>query len=460
MQSLHTTLTARLPLWIAQARGYIDAVMHDQALLWALAAQAAFIAVALLVFVLIRKLLARMLEERVKRLSPGPAYQLLWALAHVAPWVLLLAVFWAGRIAFHEATLHARFLHLAENLVLAWIVIRFTSGLVRNPRVAHAIAIAAWVFAALNILGLVDPTLDLLDSMSITMGHLRLSVLLVLKGALLLTIMLWAANISSRVLEHRLQAFPTMAPAMQVLTAKLAKVVLITLAVVIALNGVGIDLTAFAVFSGAIGVGVGFGLQKVVSNLISGVILLLDRSIKPGDVIEIAGTYGWITRLNARFVSVSTRDGIEHLIPNEDLITQRVTNWSYSNDTVRLHVGVGISYSADVREAIRLAIEAARDVKRILETPAPICLLKGFGDNSVDIELRFWIRDPRNGTANVKSEVMLGIWDRFHAHGIEFPFPQRDIHLPDIDALAEKFAMRFAGANGHAHDESRQGADL
>jgi small-conductance mechanosensitive channel len=145
------------------------------------------------------------------------------------------------------------------------------------------------------------------------------------------------------------------------------------LAVVIALNSVGIDLTAFAVFSGAIGVGVGFGLQKVVSNLISGVILLLDRSIKPGDVIEIAGTYGWITRLNARFVSVSTRDGIEHLIPNEDLITQRVTNWSYSNDSVRLHVGIGVSYSADVREAMRLCIEATKDVKRIRETAPPMC---------------------------------------------------------------------------------------
>ena len=230
---------------------------------------------------------------------------------------------------------------------------------------------------------------------------------------------------------------------MQVLTAKLAKVVLLTLAVVVALNAVGIDLTAFAVFSGAIGVGVGFGLQKVVSNLISGVILLLDRSIKPGDVIEIAGTYGWITRLNARFVSVSTRDGIEHLIPNEDLITQRVTNWSYSDDRVRLHVAVGIGYLCDVREAMRLCVEAAKAVKRVLETPAPICLLKAFGDSSIDLELRFWIRDPRNGTANIRSEVMLGIWDSFREHGIEFPYPQRDIHLPDMDALVDKIAAPF-----------------
>jgi small-conductance mechanosensitive channel len=173
---------------------------------------------------------------------------------------------------------------------------------------------------------------------------------------------------------------------------------------------------------------------------------LLDRSIKPGEVIEIAVTYGWITRLNARFVSVSTRDGIEHLIPNEDLITQRVTNWSYSDDQVRLHVGVGIGYRSDVHEAMRLCIEAAKDVKRVLEAPTPVCLLKGFGDSAINLELRFWIRDPRNGTANVRSEVMLGIWDRFREHDIELPFPQRDLHIPDLDAVAENIAARFSKA--------------
>jgi small-conductance mechanosensitive channel len=449
-------LTANLPVWMAQARDYANQLLRDEVLLWALAEQTAFIVAALALFWFAGPPLNRVLSDRVRRLSPGPTYQLLLTFARVMPWIVLLGVLWAGRLGFHEAGLRAKILHLAENLALAWVIISLTSGLVRNPRVASAIALAAWLFAALNILGLVDPTLELLDSMSITMGHFRLSVLLVLKGALFLVVLLWAANIASRVIEHRLHGFSTMAPAMQVLTAKLSKVVLLTLAVVIALNAVGIDLTAFAVFSGAIGVGVGFGLQKVVSNLISGVILLLDRSIKPGDVIEIAGTYGWITRLNARFVSVSTRDGIEHLIPNEDLITQRVTNWSYSNDTVRLHVGIGISYSADVRHAIQLCLDATKDVKRILETPAPICLLKGFGDNSVDIELRFWIRDPRNGTANVRSEVMLGVWDRFHEHGIEFPFPQRDIHLPDLDALAEKFSPHFARPNGQAFNDPKQ----
>ena len=455
-------MTERLLHWVVLATDYLNALLRDRVLLLDFGIQALFILGALLLMRLIGMPLKRMLADRLGRLQHGAAHQLMLALLRIVPWVVLLLILWSGRLAFHEAGRHARLLHLAENLALAWVIIRFTSALVRNPKVATAIAIAAWVFAALNIIGLVDPTLDLLDSMSLTIGHFRLSILLVLKGVVFLVVLLWMANISSRLIEQRLQHFPTMAPAMQVLTAKLAKVVLLTLAVVIALNSVGIDLTAFAVFSGAIGVGVGFGLQKVVSNLISGVILLLDRSIKPGDVIEIAGTYGWITRLNARFVSVSTRDGIEHLIPNEDLITQRVTNWSYSNDMVRLHVGIGIGYRSDVREAMRLCMEATKDVKRILESPAPICLLKGFGDNAIDLELRFWIRDPRNGTANVRSEVMLGVWDRFREHDIEFPFPQRDIHLPEIDGLMETIAAHFAPkTNATAeHDESKQDPDI
>ena len=436
-------MMARLAAWFDEARHYADALLRDQALLWSLAAQLLYIAIGLVLLWLVGGRLRRLLDNLIARSTPGPIHQLSAAIAGIVPWALLLLFFWFGRLAFHEAGRHTKFLHLAESLALAWVIIRFTSSLVRNHSVATAIAIAAWAFAALNILGLVTPTVDLLDAMSVTIGHLRLSVLLLLKGIVFLVVLVWLANVASRVLEHRLQSFPTLAPAMQVLTAKLAKVVLLTLAVVLALNSVGIDLTAFAVFSGAIGVGVGFGLQKVVSNLISGVILLLDRSIKPGDVIEIAGTYGWITRLNARFVSVSTRDGIEHLIPNEDLITQRVTNWSYSNDMVRLHVPVGISYQSDVHQAIALCVEAAKTADRVLETPTPVCLLKGFGDNAIDLELRFWIRDPRNGTANVRSAVMLGVWDSFRANNVEFPFPQRDIHLPELNELAEKIGTAF-----------------
>ncbi|MCZ6859495.1 MAG: mechanosensitive ion channel, partial [Alphaproteobacteria bacterium] len=203
----------------------------------------------------------------------------------------------------------------------------------------------------------------------------------------------------------------------------------IIVAVFAALNSIGIDLTALAVFSGAVGLGIGFGLQKVISNLISGVILLMDKSVKPGDVIAIGDTFGWINTLSARYVSVITRDGIEHLIPNEELISQRVENWSYSNTLVRFRMPIGISYDSDVVNAMALTVEAAKMVERVRDDPAPVCRLMNFGDNAIELELRIWISDPQAGVANVRSEVLLNIWTMFNENGIEFPYTQRDLHI-------------------------------
>lgn len=217
------------------------------------------------------------------------------------------------------------------------------------------------------------------------------------------------------------------------LFGKLLKIVLFTIAILAGLNTLGIDLTALTVFGGAVGVGLGFGLQKVVSNFVSGLILLLDKSVKPGDVIAIGNTYGWINSLSGRYVSILTRDGTEHLIPNEELITQRVENWSYSNNLVRQRVPVGISYRSDPHQAMALCLPAAAETKRVLSNPAPVCLLTGFGDNAVDLELRFWINDPSQGVGNVKSAVLLNVWDKFKEQGIEIPFPQRDLHLKSVE---------------------------
>jgi small-conductance mechanosensitive channel len=366
------------------------------------------------------------------------------AFSRVAGWIGLLLALWFARAAFIAEGYRADLLRLAESLVLVWVLIRVSAMLVRDERWARAIAVLAWIIAALNIAGLITPVVGLMDAMAVPVGNFRISVLLVLKGAVTLAIFIWIANALARLLEQRLRLFAPLTPAVQVLASKLVRMTLLTLAVVLALGSIGIDLTAFAVFSGAVGVGVGFGLQKVVSNLISGVILLLDRSIKPGDVIEIDGTYGWVSTLNARYASVLTRDGKEYLIPNEDLITQRVTNWSFSNDLIRLHVKVGISYQSDPHQAIRLALEATRDVPRVLSEPAPNCLLVEFGDSAVNLELRFWIRDPANGTTNIRSQVMLKLWDLYHQHGIEMPYPQRDVTLRNPEALADLMSLREA----------------
>jgi len=406
------------------------------------AEQLATVAAIFVCFLFFLRPLNKFFVSLAERFSLRTVRQVLFSLALTGPWLLLLLALWFSTLVFAEQHLGTTILRLAESLALAWVIIKLSSSLVHSNRLARALAVLAFIVAALNIAGLVGTVTGLLDSMAVSVGSLRISVLLLVKGAVTLALFLWLASTFARVLETRLKRLSELTPAMQVLTLKLVRFALITFAVVLALASVGIDLTALAVFSGAVGVGIGLGLQKVVSNLVSGVILLVDRSVKPGDVIEIQSTYGWITSLNARYVSLATRDGKELLIPNEDLITSRVTNWSYSSDLIRQSVIVGVSYDSDVHLAIRLAVEAAGAVSRILEVPKPACLLKEFGDSAVNLELRFWIQDPENGTANLRSEVMLRIWDLFHEHGIEFPFPQRDLTLRNPEAVAEAFLDR------------------
>jgi small-conductance mechanosensitive channel len=346
--------------------------------------------------------------------------------------IIWLVLQWFSVVAAENAGWTNHLIRIVVSLLTAWIIIRLGSTVIRNAALSRAIAVSAWAIAALNITGLLDPTAMVLDSMSLNVGDVRISILDVIKAIIVMSALLWLAGYFSKLLERKLSAMRGVTPAAGVLFGKLFRVVLFTIAIVVAMDSVGIDLTAFAVFSGAIGLGIGFGLQKVFSNLISGVILLWDRSVKPGDVIAIGETYGWINSLSARYVSVITRDGIEHLIPNEELISQRVENWSFSNRLVRLRIAIGVAYQTDVRHAIELVIEAASEVDRVLSEPMPACHLTDFGDNAVNLELRIWINDPRNGLANVKSAILLGIWDKFNESGIAFPFPQRDLHIKSI----------------------------
>jgi len=328
-------------------------------------------------------------------------------------------------------------LTIIVNLLAVWIVIQTTSSLFNNTAWIRLIAVLAWSLAALNIMDLLGPTVRLLDRMALTFGAVRISLLTVLTGLLTLALLLWGARSLSRLLEKRIRANSALSPSIQVLFIKLSKVALIAAAILIGLRIVGLDLTGFTIFTGAVGVGIGFGLQKIVSNLISGIILLLDKSIKPGDVITVGETYGWVNSLGARYTSLITQDGKEFLIPNEDLITQRVENWSFSNSTVRLKIPVSIAYNSDVRKAMALCEEAARQTVRIIQNPQPICLLVAFGNSSVDLELRAWINDPVNGVKNVKSEILLKIWDAFREQGITIPYPQRDIHIKSMPLEAE-----------------------
>ena len=357
-------------------------------------------------------------RDAVARQAGELSLPIIWLILQVLVLVLADAMNWSDRL-----------LDVTVSLLTAWVVIRVVSQLIREPIWASLFACAAWMVAALSIVDLLEPVVNLLDAASVTVGEVRISALIVIKGVATLILLLWLASITSRLLEQRVQSLPNLTPSIQVLIGKMIKIVFVAVAILVAINSVGIDLTALAVFSGAVGVGLGFGLQKVVSNFVSGIILLLDRSVKPGDTIAVDGYYGRIDSLGARYASVITRDGVEHLIPNEEFITTRVENWSFSNELVRLRKTVGVHYKSDIHKAIELCLDAAANTDRILKDPKPACLLSNFGDSSVDLEIRFWIRDPMNGRANVTSDLLLGIWDRFAENRIEIPYPQRDLHL-------------------------------
>ena len=351
-------------------------------------------------------------------------------LADLAVPVVMLLLLWLAAEAGAQTELFGhQITRTAASLITAWVVIRLASRVIRNDVVAGFVAWFVWGMAALVALGLFDAAVGVLDGLALHFGEARISLLAVVQGALALAVLLWATALVSGLLERRLDRAAALSPSVRVLTAKLVKIMLVATAVLLVIHSLGIDLTALAVFGGALGLGVGIGLQKVIANLVSGLLLLMDKSIKPNDVIAVNGTFGWVVSLGARYVSVRTRDGTEHLIPNEELITQRVENWSHSDPVVRLKIPIGVSYRSDLRRAIEACLEAARGVERVLDDPAPRCLVTGFGDSSVNLELRIWIDDPPQGRGNVVSEVLLRVWDGFHAQGIEIPFPQRDLHL-------------------------------
>lgn len=322
------------------------------------------------------------------------------------------------------------------SLTLAWMLVSFASSFIHTKQVAKWFAIIVWAVAALHIMGWWDGALSLMDSLAFKTGKTRISMLMITKGIVYFAFFFWLASLLSRTFERQIAGVDGLTPSLKVLFSKLAKIVFIFIAILFGLNAVGVDLTAFAIFSGALGVGLGFGLQKVVSNFISGIILLVDRSIKPGDVIAIGtganSTFGWVNTLGARYVSIIQRDGKEHLIPNELLITEKVENWSFSNNDIRLHMPVRVSYKCELRKAMGLMLEALQEEPRIKKVPEPVVRVMAFGDSGVEIEARGWINDPVNGVNNVKSDVYLRIWDKFLEHGIEIPYPQQDLHIKSI----------------------------
>jgi len=367
----------------------------------------------------------------------------------IIPMIAILGLVILARGILYAAHYDVTILDGAMRLVGAYIVIRvavllFAASLGNKTWMQHLenrLTLALWLAFAADYLGWLDPIINILDSIGIASGKTRITVWSVLKLLFTLTIFVLVAAWVSRWIDKRLKKLHTLAPSTRIGLAKFSNAFLIGLSILVGLNTAGVDLTALTVLTGAIGLGLGFGLQSIASNFVSGFVLLMDRSIKPGDVISLSGqsgtsteNFGWVQELRGRYVVVRDRDGIEMLVPNQQLISNAVINWSYTDPRIRLKLPIRVSYHDDPELALKILLEACEGQRRVLRDPPPVSRLMQFGDHGIELELRFWISDPQEGVNNVRSEVNRTIWALFKENNITIPVAQREIHVHNLSA--------------------------
>jgi len=339
-------------------------------------------------------------------------------------------------------------LAVASALLAAMAIVRVLAYLLRaafNPSPAldtweRLVGWTVWIGVALHLTGLLPAITRILDGVSIPVGKGQVSVLLMMRGALSVVLTLLVAMWIGRLIENRLMASQAMDINVRVIFAKAAKALLIVIGVMVALSAVGIDITLLSVFGGALGVGLGFGLQKIASNYVSGFIILADRSVSIGNTVMIDNREGVVTRMTGRYVVVRSLDGNEAIIPNETIITSTVINQSYSDHKVRIAVPIQIAYESDLEAVIQLITRVAARNPRVLADPAPSVLVRLFGESGIDLELGIWIGDPDRGRNNLRSELYRALWLAFREHGVRIPYPQREVRIlgpePPVETAA------------------------
>ncbi len=367
--------------------------------------------------------------ERTMRISVGGMNRELFP---VTALLLLLLGRWML-----EYSQPVHLLNIAVPLVLAMVIIRGVvyllrhtfapGGLLRSWEVA--ISWLVWLGVALHIVGLLPAIGRFLEDTAFRVGQQRVSLAMVLTALLTVVLTVIAALWIGRMLEARIMALQHVEINLRFAVTKILRTILVVVAVLIALPIVGIDITVLSVFGGALGVGIGFGLQKVVANYISGFTILLDRTVSPGDLVTVDHFYGEVTKLTSRCIIVRGPDGTEAIVPNETVITSTIINHSYSNRRVLMRIPVQISYSSNLETALKLMVEAAYSHSRVLKDPPPTALLTAFGDNGINLELLVWIEDPERGRLNLNSDLNLALYKTFGANNIEIPYPQRDIRI-------------------------------
>ena len=360
----------------------------------------------------------------------------------VMPVIMALVLLLIAHSLLQTAGLDVTLLGAVARLIAAYMVVRiavflFAASLGNKSWIQHwetRVALLIWLAIAAEYLGWLDPIIATLDSFGVAAGKGRITVWSVLKLLFILTLFMLVAAWISRWIERRVKRLSNVAMSTRIGIAKFANAFLIALSILIGLNAAGVDLTALTVLTGAVGLGLGFGLQSIAANFVSGFVLLMDRSIKPGDVISLSGqsgtsteNFGWVQELRGRYVVVRDRDGVEMLVPNQQLISNAVINWSYTDPRIRLKLPVRVSYRDDPELALQILLTACEGQARVLRDPAPVSRLMHFSDSGIELELRFWISDPQEGVNNVRSEVNRAIWRLFKQHNITIPMAQREI---------------------------------
>ncbi|SER01054.1 mechanosensitive ion channel family protein [Sphingobium sp. YR768] len=378
--------------------------------------------------------LARLVAPRLRRRLPPLGDALAGHVRASTRHGLAAGLLLLGLIFFPEGSLG----HLVMGIVLGSAVALFAIHLLRGlaiPRWAVVpLALILFILIVSGSGGGIAPVGEMLDRVGVTLGKRRITLLGLLSIAATCVALFAAVRLANQVIGRSIQKASGFDPTQKLLAQKLAAITVVVAAFFIGVDLLSIDLTAFAVFSGALGLAIGFGLQKTFGNLIAGIILLMDRSIKPGDVIVVGDSFGWVNKIGVRAVSVLTRDGKEHLIPNENLMTQEVENWSYSDRNVRVRIPVGIAFDSDLPLAQKLMLQAAQESPRVLANPKPNVWLTAFGESRVEHDILVWISDPEGGVGNVKSDVLGRVWQLFRDHGVTIPYPQRVIHrAPETD---------------------------
>lgn len=383
------------------------------------------------------------------------------ALAEIATPIALFLTLQVASAILGASGISTALIGAAISLLTAWIVIRLVTLVIRSPFWSKVAFYVAWPIAALDAFGFLGRFTQELERISFPIGEndtgeaIRFSALDGMRILIVFAVLFWIANLVKGFLADRIRSVDELTPSIKALLIKIIDILTPVIALLMALQLVGFNLATLTIFGGAIGLGVGLGLQKTIANFIAGFTLVADKSIKPNDVIEVDDTFGWVTAMGARYVTVRTRDGTEHLVPNDRFIEDGVINWSHADRVVRLHAPFGVSYSTkDMRGIAKMAEELAVTVPRVLETPKPRCNLMEFGDSSVNFDLRFWINDPANGKSNVRSDVLLALWDKLAEMGVEIPFPQRDLHIKSApDGMLEAVVTREGAANGSSHGQ-------